>query len=298
MTVSTQADTLSASTVPRSPLRTLMGGERASEVVSEGDGGTLMRDASSVRLPRLRGKAAFVTGAGGGIGSAICERFLAEGARVAAADVDIEAARGAIGDAAETGRAIAIECDAGDSDSVRSAIGSTAGVFGFVNVLCNVAGGSSPRDGVVTEAPEEEFWRVIRLDLFGTFLACKHGIPELVKAGGGSIVNMTSMGALMALPARDCYTAAKGGVAALTRSVAAGYARDGVRVNAIAPGITLTPRIQARVPSSDVQALASRHLLGLLEPVDIAHMAVYLASDESRFVTGQVFPVDSGVTIH
>jgi NAD(P)-dependent dehydrogenase (short-subunit alcohol dehydrogenase family) len=92
-------------------------------------------------------------------------------------------------------------------------------------VLCNVAGDASARDGMVTEAPGEEFWRVIRLDLFGSFLSCKHGIPELIKAGGGSVVNMTSMTALMGTTDLDCYTAAKGGVAAITRSIAAERAR-------------------------------------------------------------------------
>jgi NAD(P)-dependent dehydrogenase (short-subunit alcohol dehydrogenase family) len=248
-------------------------------------------------MARLEGKIAFVTGAGGGIGRAICERFLAEGASVAATDIDLAAAQESISSAAE-GKAIALRCDAGDSDSVREQIEATVKAFGSLNVLCNVAGGSSSRDAIVTEAPEEEFWRVIRLDLFGPFVSCKHGLPKLIEAGGGSVINMTSMGALMALPDRDCYTSAKGGVAALTRSMAAGYAEHGIRVNAIAPGMTLTPRVQGRARDPKVQALSDRHLLGPASPVDIAHMAVYLASEESRVVTGQVLSVDSGVTIH
>lgn len=250
-------------------------------------------------MPRLIGKVAFVTGAGGGIGRAICARFLAEGAAVAATDINADAAGEAVAVAAAGGgRALALACDAGDSDSVHEAVARTVAEFGALNTLCNVAGGSSPRDGIVTEAPEEEFWRVIRLDLFGTFLSCKHGLPALIRAGGGSVINMTSMAALMAIPERDCYTAAKGGVAALTRSLAAGYAQHGVRVNAIAPGITLTPRVKARAGTGRVSQLAERHLLGVCDPVDIAHMAVYLASDESRVVTGQILQVDSGVTIH
>jgi NAD(P)-dependent dehydrogenase (short-subunit alcohol dehydrogenase family) len=248
---------------------------------------------------RLRGKLAFVTGAGGGIGSAICEQFLAQGASVAAVDIDVEAAREVAGGAPDPRRAIALECDVGDSDAVRAAVELAVERLGGLNVLCNVAGGSSPQDARVTEAPEEEFWRVIRLDLFGTFVSCKHGLPHLIEAGGGSVINMASMAALMALPDRDCYTAAKGGVAALTRSLAAGYGRHGIRVNAIAPGITLTPRVRARFDSDPaVRPLAERHLLGVAEPEDVAHMAVYLASDDSRRVTGQVLPVDSGVTIH
>jgi NAD(P)-dependent dehydrogenase (short-subunit alcohol dehydrogenase family) len=248
-------------------------------------------------LARLENKTAFVTGAGGGIGSAICQRFLQEGARVAAADLDLEAARQAIAGAAP-GRALALRLDAGDSGQVRDGIDRTAAEFGLLNVLCNVAGGSSASDGPVTEAPEEEFWRVIRLDLFGPWVSCKHGIPHLLRAGGGSIINMTSMTALMGTTGLDCYTAAKGGVASLTRSIAAGYGSQGIRVNAIAPGMTLTPRVISRMGRPEIQELARRHLLGPAAPADIAEMAVYLASEESRVVTGQVMRVDSGVTIH
>jgi len=247
-------------------------------------------------MSRLSDKYAFVTGAGGGIGRAICERFLAEGAHVTASDISKDAAEESIATAAR-GQAIALSVDAGDSAAVRAAIAQAVAEFGRLNVLCNVAGGSSTADGDVTEASEDEFWRVIRLDLFGPFVSCRHGIPELIKDGGGSVINMTSMGALIALPERDCYTSAKGGIAAMTRSMAQGYGKHGIRVNAIAPGITLTPRVQARVDDPKIQSLKDRHLLGLVEPVDVAHMAVFLASEESRVITGQVLSVDSGVTI-
>lgn len=257
-----------------------------------------MRDDKESILNRLVGKIAFVTGAGGGIGRSICDRFLAEGAHVAAADVMFEQAEAAVGAAQNEGRAIALRCDVGDSESVRKAIETTVATFHGLNVLCNIAGGSTPQDGPVTEAPDEEFWRAIRLDLFGTFLCCKHGIPELIKSGGGSVINMASMNALMGTPDRVCYSAAKGGVVSITRSMAVGYAQHAIRVNAIAPGITRTPRVEVSLDAGKILApLIERHLLGLAEPVDVAHMAVYLASDESRVVTGQILAIDSGVTI-
>jgi NAD(P)-dependent dehydrogenase (short-subunit alcohol dehydrogenase family) len=248
-------------------------------------------------MTRLTGKIAFVTGAGGGIGRSICERFLAEGALVAAADIALDQAESAVSRWLAEGHAIALHCDVSDTASVRDAIAKTVAKFGRLNVLCNTAGGSTPDDAAVTEASETEFWRAIQLDLFGTFISCKYGLPELIKAGGGSVINMSSMAATVALPARDCYTAAKGGVEAITRSIAAGYARHAIRVNAIAPGITRTPRVQAWVDANPSSPLVSRHLLGLVDAVDIAHLAVYLASDESRVVTGQVLAVDSGVTV-
>lgn len=249
-------------------------------------------------MERLKGRVAFITGAGGGIGTATSQRFIAEGAFVVATDINLQAAERAIA-GAYSGQAIAIRCDVTEATSVQDAIAATVTTFGKLDVLCNIAGGSTPADNIITEAPEDEFWRVIRLDLFGTFNCCKYGVPELMRAGGGSVINLTSMAALMALPGRDCYTAAKGGVAALTRSLAAEYAEHGVRVNAIAPGYIATDRVKSAVSTNQALArVVSDHLLGPGEPDDIAHLAVYLASTESRILTGQIISVDSGVTIH
>lgn len=249
-------------------------------------------------MDRLKGRVAFVTGAAGGIGTAACRRFISEGAQVVATDIDVDGAHRAIV-GASPGQAFALACNVWEAGPVRNAIACTVAAFERLDVLCNIAGGSSTADNIVTEAPEEEFWRVIELDLFGTFNCCKHAISELIRSGGGSVINLTSMAALMALPGRDCYTAAKGGVASLTRSLAAEYAQHSVRVNAIAPGFVATKRVRSAVSASPALArVVSEHLLGPGEPDDIAHLAVYLVSAELRIVTGHIISADSGITIH
>ncbi|KVK90930.1 SDR family NAD(P)-dependent oxidoreductase [Burkholderia cepacia] len=250
-------------------------------------------------MGRLDGKVAFVTGAGGGIGAAICKQFIADGARVLAGDIHLDLAEAAAEASGGAARIVPLRLDVTDKESVCAGLARAADAFGKIDVLCNTAGGSTPHDARVTDAPEEEFWRAIKLDLFGTFLVCKYGIPYLQRAGGGSVINFSSMVALMALTDRDCYTAAKGGVHALTRSMAPEYACDRIRVNAIAPGLTLSERVRHLVDErEELRKLADQCLLGPCEPIDMAHVAVYLASDESRHTTGQVIPVDSGVTIY
>ena len=251
---------------------------------------------------RLEGKVAFITGAAGGIGAATTKRFVEEGASVVMADIDdIQGPKicAEIGEATQNPqRMMFIKTDVSDAQSVQKAIAAACAEFGHLDILHNNAGGSSLQDGPVTEAPIEEFWRVMNVDLFGTFLCAKYALPIMMEQGGGSIINMASNVALMAFPGRDCYTAAKGGVAAITRSMAAEYAPYQVRVNAIAPSITLTDRVKNLLEKrSDMRDIAQMHLLGLGEPLDVAHMAVYLASDESRITTGQILSVDSGVTI-
>ena len=255
-------------------------------------------------MGRLDGKVALITGGGGGIGRATAIRFAEEGANVVVTDIDIslgdesaKLAKEAAGNAG--GDAVFMEMDVTDHDSVKSVISETVNRFGKLNVLHNNAGGSTMQDGPVTEAPDEEFWRVIKLDLFGTFVCSKHGLPAIVEAGGGSVINMSSNVALMALPGRDCYTAAKGGVASMTRSMAVEYAPNKIRVNAIAPSVTLSDRVKKLVQeSSEIAKISEQHLLGFGMPIHIANMAVYLASDESEITTGQILSVDSGVTIY
>jgi NAD(P)-dependent dehydrogenase (short-subunit alcohol dehydrogenase family) len=254
-------------------------------------------------MGRLAGKVAFITGGGGGIGRATAERFAEEGAKVVIAEIDADRGEAAAQSARvraknSGGDAHFIHCDIRDKANVEAAFAETVDRFGKLTILHNNAGGSTPQDGAVTDAPEEEFWRVIKLDLYGTFLCSKIGIPHMIKSGGGSIINMSSIVALRALPGRDCYTAAKGAIAALTRSMAVEYAADKIRVNAIAPGVVLTERVKKLLEGSkDIEKLAATHLHGLGLPMHMADIAVYLASDEAAITTGQILSVDSGATI-
>ncbi len=246
-------------------------------------------------MSRLEGKVAFITGAGAGIGRATAIAMAGEGARVTVAEID--AASGEETAHLAANGAIAIRTDVTDEDSLRAAIGQASAHFGGLHVLHNNAGGSTAADNSAVEAPVAEFWRVIRLDLFGTFLGCRFGIPAIMRSGGGAVINMASNLALMGIAGRDCYTAAKGGVAALTRSLAVEFAPT-VRVNALAPSATMTDRVRRLAAgNAAIERLANSHLLGLIAPEDVADAAVFLASDQARRITGQVLPVDSGVTI-
>jgi NAD(P)-dependent dehydrogenase (short-subunit alcohol dehydrogenase family) len=249
-------------------------------------------------MGRLSGKAVMITGAGKGIGREAALLFAREGASVAIADIDAEA-----GDAtreaieAQGGEALFLRTDITKPEDVQGTVGKIVAKFGKINVLYNNAGGSTPRDGTVVDAPIDEFWRAINVDLFGTWLSCRFAIPEIKKAGGGVVINMVSNVALMGIAKMSAYTAAKGGIASLTRAMAVDFAPT-IRVNAIAPSVTLTDRLRKRLENDpSVQKMAAAHLVGLAEPVDIAHAALYLASDESRMVTGQILRVDSGITI-
>jgi len=250
-------------------------------------------------MDRLAKKVAFVTGAGSGIGRSAALRFVAEGAAVVIADLSVSAGEETVRTIeALGGTSIFVETDVTEPESVERSIAGAVERFGRLDILYNNAGGSTPRDGLITEVAVEEFWRAIKVDLFGTWLGCKYAIPHMIKAGGGSIINTASMVAIMGLRGFDAYTPAKGGVVALTRSLAVEYGDKNVRVNAIAPGMVLTDRGRKSLAAGRTpQYLVERQLVGFVEPDDIANFALYLASDESRSVTGQIIQIDSGATI-
>jgi NAD(P)-dependent dehydrogenase (short-subunit alcohol dehydrogenase family) len=248
---------------------------------------------------RLDGKVAIITGAGSGIGRSAALRFAAEGARVVVAELSPELGKETEQLVREAGGECRfVECDVTDEGSVAAMVDTARAAYGGVDVVYNNAGGSRDADGAVHEVAVEEFWRTIQVDLFGTFLVSRHGVRAML-GRGGSLINTTSAAGLVGVtPGRSCYSAAKAGVIGLTRAMAASYAANGIRVNAIAPGGTATDRILAGIArrGGTVQNPEGPAIPRLGQPVDIANMAVFLASDESRMITGQVLSVDGGMT--
>jgi NAD(P)-dependent dehydrogenase (short-subunit alcohol dehydrogenase family) len=248
---------------------------------------------------RLKGKVAFITGAGTGIGRVSARLFADEGAQVVVAEFNVDAGKETVAHIeAAGGTAMFVETDVRQAESVRGAIDQAGSIFGGLDILYNNAGGSMAKDNQITRVSDETFWNTMQLDLFGTWLCCRYGIPELMKRGGGCIVNTASIVALFGNPGKDAYTAAKGGVVALTRSMAVEYAAHNIRVNALAPGATQTERVKGYIAQNLVgRDILDRHLLGLPEPHHISQTALFLASDEAAMITGQVLAVDSGISI-
>ncbi|MEW6640286.1 MAG: SDR family NAD(P)-dependent oxidoreductase [Pseudomonadota bacterium] len=247
----------------------------------------------------LQGKVALITGAGSGIGKAAAELFARSGAKVMIADIDTAQGAAAAQEIVAAGfEAAFVQTDVTDPDSVKACVAATVAAFGKLDTIYNNAGGSSMRDNDVTRAPFDEFWRAIRLDLYGTWLVSHFGIPEIIKAGGGAVVNAASVVAAIGWPGKDAYTAAKGAIVSLTRSMAVEFAPHRVRVNAVSPGVTRTPRVVAQLEALETtQRLTAAHLLGMVEPIDVAHAALFLASDAAARTTGHVLAVDSGLAM-
>ena len=202
---------------------------------------------------RLAGKSAFITGAGSGMGRLAAKLFARQGAEIVAVDVMEGALKETVSSVeAEGGSIIGVPADITDSKSVREAVQAGIRAFGKLNVLYSNAGIFPDEDTSAVDTDESVFQRVIDVNLKGVFLCCKHGIPELIKAGGGSVINIASFVALMGCTVpQDAYTASKGGVLSLTRSLAVQYGRHGVRANAICPGPNLTPMLESLFPSDE-----------------------------------------------
>ena len=256
-------------------------------------------------MARLEGKVALITGAGAGIARATSRLFASEGASIAVVEINPDAgAETASLVQSDGGKAVSIVADVTEPDDVERAVKEAVEAFGQLNVLYNCAGGSAPPDDSVTVMPIEAWDRSIKLDLYGTFLGSRFGIPELKNAGGGSIINMSSvmnfLGEMKGFPPRHSYSAAKGGVTALTRCIAAEYAKDNIRCNAIAPCFVQTDRnisVKSGWSNEMTDTVLDQHPLGLGEPSDIANAALYLASDESRIVNGVILSVDGGMVV-
>jgi NAD(P)-dependent dehydrogenase (short-subunit alcohol dehydrogenase family) len=251
-------------------------------------------------LSSLQGKVALVTGGASGLGLAIVRRFIAEGACVVIADIDME---GAGVHAADLGaNATAQYLDVTDEAGWQAAFAAVEKRHGRLDILVNNAG--ITLFGTIESLDLAGFRKMLDIDLVGVFLGCKHAIP-LMKRTGGSVINMSSMCSLRAQPEYSGYNAAKAGMSHLSKSVALHYAREGyqIRCNTIHPGVIRTPileKVMAQV--DDPQALfdtwVSIHPIGRLgRPEDIAGMALYLASDEASFITGGEFVVDGGSSL-
>ena len=248
-------------------------------------------------MDRLKDKVALITGSGSGIGRAGAQLFAREGAKIAVVDIVREGGEETVKSIKDQGgEAIFIHADMTEPQSVEQAIKAAVERFGKLDILYNNAGASSAADGPVVGVSLDEWWRAIRVNLFSVFLGCKYGIPELIRNGGGSVINTASIAALFGNKrGRHAYAASKGGVVSLTRAIAVDYAEHKVRANALAPTVILTERIKKFFDDPKFMAAGTNfNLLGYGEPQDVANLALYLASDESRLITGQVFPVDSG----
>ncbi|HZQ16924.1 MAG TPA: glucose 1-dehydrogenase [Gaiellaceae bacterium] len=249
-------------------------------------------------MGRLDGKVCVITGAGGGMGRDATILFTEEGAKVCAADVNLQAVEETV--AATNGNAFAIQVDVADEASVKAMMEAAAERFGGIDVLYNNAGISPSDDASVLDTSVEAWDRVQAVNTKGVFLCCKHGIPHLQGRGGGSVINVASFVAIVgAATSQISYTASKGAVLSMTRELAVQFARENIRVNALCPGPVETPLLLA-IYGDDPAALERRRIHWptgrLAKPREIVNGALFLASDDSSYVTGSTFLVDGGLT--
>jgi A-factor type gamma-butyrolactone 1'-reductase (1S-forming) len=245
---------------------------------------------------RLEGKVVLITGASAGIGDAAARRFAAEGAKVVVGarrkdrlDILVDDLQ------ADGGEALAVTLDVTDESSVAAAVDATVERFGRIDGALNNAGLSGA--GLpVTETDSAQFRQVLEVNVLGVFHGVKHQIRAMVASGGGSIVNVSSVGGIIGMPQLADYIASKWGVIGLTKSVALEYGSTGVRVNAIAPGSTKTEMYDTWLPSAEAQAhvAAFSPMNQIALPDDVARSALFLLSDESRWINGTVLAVDGG----
>jgi NAD(P)-dependent dehydrogenase (short-subunit alcohol dehydrogenase family) len=249
-------------------------------------------------MGRLDGKVCVITGAGGGMGREAAILFTAEGAKVCVADVAIAAAEETV--TMCEGEAFAFPADVADESQVAAMMAATAERFGGIDVLYNNAGISPDDDASVLDTSVEAWDRVQAVNTRGVFLCCKHGIPYLQKRGGGSVINVASFVAILgAATSQISYTASKGAVLSMSRELAVQFARENIRVNALCPGPVETPLL-LNIFGDNPDALERRRIhwpTGRLgKPREIVNGALFLASDESSYVTGSTFLVDGGLT--
>jgi NAD(P)-dependent dehydrogenase (short-subunit alcohol dehydrogenase family) len=252
-------------------------------------------------MDRLAGKVALVTGGASGIGKAGCELMAREGARVIVADLDLDGASVVASGISAAGHvARACRVDVRDVAAVRGMVAFALAEFRQIDVLFHNAV-SVPlvnnHDRRITELPEETWHKIIDLVLTGTFLTTKYVAQHMLSRRAGSIILTATVDALIGTAGIDAYTAAKGGVISLTRSMATGLSPEGVRVNTICPGFVATPHQSIFMDNpAEREKIEAMHLMGIMSPEDIAAFAVFLASDEARRITGGIYTADSGYT--
>jgi NAD(P)-dependent dehydrogenase (short-subunit alcohol dehydrogenase family) len=249
-------------------------------------------------VARLSGKVALITGGASGLGRVGAELFAAEGALVVVADVvDGDEVVAAIEE--RGGEAAYVRCDVTDADAVQAAVDVAMEEFGSLDVLYNNAGVMLPGDDDPVSTPLDVYERTMDINVKGTLLGCRAAIPTMLATGGGSIVNVASFVAhLGAATPQIAYTASKGAVLALTREIAVIYARQGIRANALCPGPVMTPLLAAFLTDDERRQRRLVHIpMGRFgEPAEIANGALFLASDESSWMTGQSLIIDGGIT--